>query len=1082
MTNSLSVFRSALVLAVLLAAVAGAQPTESWIIETFPRNTAGTQLNTPRAVALDGSGNLYIADWGNNSIRKIDSAGIITTVAGDGTRGYGGDGAAATAAQLKGPSDVALDAAGNLYIADAGNHRIRKVDSAGTITTVAGDGTGSYGGDGGAATAAQLSFPRGVALDGSGNLYIADMVNHRIRKVDTAGVITTVAGDVTAGYGGDGGAATAARLNSPTSVALDAAGNLYIADLWNHRIRKVDTAGVITTVAGDGTAGYGGDGAAAAAARLNSPISVALDGSGNLYIADNQRIRKVSSAGTITTVAGDGTEDEFGRGDYGGDGGAAVAAQLNDPTDMAPDGSGNLYIADSSNQRIRKVSSAGIISTVAGDGTQGYSGDGGAATAAAQLNSPTGVALDSANNLYIADTSNHRIRKADSAGTLTTVAGDGTAGFSGAGGAAAAAQLNSPTGVALDGAGNLYIADWGNNSIRKVDSAGIIFTVAGNGTQGFGGDGGAAASAQLNSPQGVALDGSGNLYIADTSNHRIRKITLAPGFALGTLSTGTISTVAGSGTAGYGGDGGAAASAQLNYPTGVALDGANNLYIADTLNHRIRKVDSAGVISTVAGSGMPGFSWDGGAAASARLNGPTGLALDSADNLYIADTNNHRIRRVDISGTISTVAGSGSGLTGSNGDGGAAVAAQLNYPRDVVLDKFGRLYIADKNNNRIRRVKPSAGPPEPPIGGPAVLTRTAGELVFVLRQDDAVAAQEVVLYAQSGAADFRVESTQNWIAVEPSSGSLRANEEAVVTVTVNPAGLRVGRHEGQLHVRSGGRLTARVSIALTVQPASGPVVSEFGVVNAAVLSAFGERSPFGAARLPLAPGSLVVLRGENFTDGESFAAESFPLPTSLGGVSVQFDDLEAPLIAVRPQFIQAQMPSQLGMKALEAGLTPMATVVVQTAEGDSYPRSFIVAPYAPGVFAVRISDGDDVSRSAARAGDILEIYGTGLGPVEPPLADGMNSCAPDGVCRANRSNVVLRRTTARPRVSIGGVEVAGGEGDADGLLFSGLAPTLAAVNVVLVRVPAGIAPSAAAEVIITIGGKRSQSGVTIAVE
>ena len=1068
----------------LLAAVAGAQPTESWIIETFPRNTAGTRLNTPRAVALDGSGNLYIADWGNNSIRKIDSAGIITTVAGDGTRGYGGDGAAATAAQLKGPSDVALDAAGNLYIADAGNHRIRKVDSAGTITTVAGDGTGSYGGDGGAATAAQLSFPRGVALDGSGNLYIADMVNHRIRKVDTAGVITTVAGDVTAGYGGDGGAATAARLNSPTSVALDGSGNLYIADLWNHRIRKVDTAGVITTVAGDGTAGYGGDGAAAAAARLNLPISVALDGSGNLYIADNQRIRKVSSAGTITTVAGDGTEDEFGRGDYGGDGGAAVAAQLNDPTDMAPDGSGNLYIADSSNQRIRKVSSAGIISTVAGDGTQGYSGDGGAATAATQLNSPTGVALDSANNLYIADAGNHRIRKADSAGTLTTVAGDGTAGYSGAGGAAAAAQLNSPTGVALDGAGSLYIADWGNHSIRKVDSAGIIFTVAGNGTQGFGGDGGAAASAQLNSPQGVALDGSGNLYIADTSNHRIRKITLVPGFALGTLSTGTISTVAGSGTAGYGGDGGAAASAQLNSPTGVALDGANNLYIADTYNNRIRKVDSAGVISTVAGSGTLGFSGDGGAAASARLNGPTGLALDSADNLYIADTNNHRIRRVDISGMISTVAGSGSGLTGSNGDGGAAVAAQLNYPRDVVLDKFGRLYIADKNNNRIRRVKPSAAL-EPPIGPPGVRTRTAGELVFVLRQDDAAAAQEVVLYAQSGAADFRVESTQNWIAFEPSSGSLRANEEAVVTVTVNPAGLRVGRHDGQLHVRSRGRLTARVNIALTVQPASGPVVSEFGVVNAAVLSAFGERSPFGAPLLPLAPGSLVVLRGENFTDGESFAAESFPLPTSLGGVSVQFDDLEAPLIAVRPQFIQAQMPSQLGMKALEAGLTPMATVVVQTAEGDSYPRSFIVAPYAPGVFAVRISDGDGVSRSAARAGDILEIYGTGLGPVEPPLADGMNSCAPDGVCRygANdRSNVVLRRTTARPRVSIGGVEVAGGEGDADGLLFSGLAPTLAAVNVVLVRVPAGIAPSAAAEVIITIGGKRSQSGVTIAVE
>ena len=292
-------------------------------------------------MALDGSGNLYIADLGNHRIRKVDAAGVISTVAGDGTWGSSGDGGPATAAQLRRPYDVALDGAGNLYIADEFNRRIRKVDAAGVITTVAGDGTEGFGGDGGPATAARLDSPSGVALDGDGNLYIADRGNNRIRKV-RSGVITTVAGDGTYGYSGDGGPATAALLNGPTDVAVDGAGNLYIADHDNDRIRKVDPAGVITTVAGDGTEGYGGDGGAATAAQLHWPRGVALDGAGNLYIADtsNHRIRKVDAAGVISTVAGGG---------YGGDGGPAVAALLNGPTDVAPDGAGNLYIADTSN-------------------------------------------------------------------------------------------------------------------------------------------------------------------------------------------------------------------------------------------------------------------------------------------------------------------------------------------------------------------------------------------------------------------------------------------------------------------------------------------------------------------------------------------------------------------------------------------------------------------------------------------------------------------------------------------------------------------------------------------------------------
>ena len=338
---------------------------------------------------------------------------LIETVAGDGTRGFGGDGDAAVAAQLRSPFGVTPDGAGNLYIADSFNNRIRKVDAAGVITTVAGDGTSDYGGDGGPAVDAQLDFPVGVAPDGAGNLYIADQNNHRIRKVDSAGVITTVVGDGEYGYSGDGGPAAAAQLGFPDGVTLDGAGNLYFADVHNRRIRKVDSAGVITTVAGNGTRGYSGDGGPAVEARLRFPQSVALDGAGNLYIADtyNHRIRKVDAGGVITTVAGSG-EVGSGEGGFGGDGGPAVEARLNEPTGVALDGAGNLYFADTLNHRIRKVDARGRITTVAGGDTPGFGGDGGPA-AAAHLNRPQGVALDGAGNLYIAEEFNHRIRRVE---------------------------------------------------------------------------------------------------------------------------------------------------------------------------------------------------------------------------------------------------------------------------------------------------------------------------------------------------------------------------------------------------------------------------------------------------------------------------------------------------------------------------------------------------------------------------------------------------------------------------------------------------------------------------------------------
>ncbi len=331
--------------------------------------------------------------------------------------------------------------------------------------------------------------------------------------------ITTIAGNGTAGFSGDGGPATQAMVNRVVGLATDSAGNVYLAEQNGNRIRKVSTAGVITTVAGTGTAGFSGDGGQAAQAQLNGPTGVCVAPSGTIYVNDlgNLRVRAISIAGIITTVAGSGSSGSSG------DGGAATAAAMTIPIRCAVDKNGNLLIADQGAHRIRKVDGSGIISTYAGTGAQGFSGDGGAATAA-QMNNPTWVMTDASGNLYVSDQFNQRVRVINSAGTISTVAGNGTAGFSGDGGAAASASLNFPGGLALDSTGALFISDTPNQRIRKV-SGGTITTVAGNGTAGFSGDGGAPLQAQLNGAFPLTMDGSGKLYVGDTLNNRVRAIT-----------------------------------------------------------------------------------------------------------------------------------------------------------------------------------------------------------------------------------------------------------------------------------------------------------------------------------------------------------------------------------------------------------------------------------------------------------------------------------------------------------------------------------------------------------------------------
>lgn len=699
-------------------------------------------------------------------LRDLQTAlapGTIVTVAGAGYR----SGVPARDADAGWPMGVARRPDGDLVVVDYQAHRIWRIDRGGTLHPLAGDGVPGDSGDGGPALAARFYHPHDLCQDRHGNLYLSDLGNRTIRRIDYAsGVVTRVAGCGRAGRGGDGGPALEAELDCTCGVAVDDEGNLYLSDEWAGTIRRVDArSGVITTVAGQSArhypsergasrpfagpglslAGYHGDGGPAAEAAFYHPEHLAFDSRGDLYVCDNSndRVRKIDMrSGIITTVLGNGQRSS------NGDGGPAVEAGTLMPDAICLDAHDNLYVGEKYGFRVRKVEAAtGIVRTLVGNGVPSFGEEGRPGAEAGCNSCEAGIWADPDGTVYWGDCSG-RLRRYDgqTGGVTTALGGTGV----GDGGPAAEAYLCGPGGLSVGPDGTLYIADVWSQRVRAIDPAdGAIRTVAGNGARAYGGDGGPATAAYLGNPHDVAADAEGRVVIADTRHGHVRRIdadgviralagttlqwdkgdggpalgaclvhveavALGPGGdiylgdAVGRIrridaQSGMISTVAGVGLPGYSGDGGPATAARIGTPTAIRFDRLGNLYFTDKAYHVVRMVGLDGVIRTLAGCGAAGFSPDGTPATAARLDTPYGLAVGAAGAVYFADSRNNRVRTIAADGTLATVAGCAE--AGDAGEGGPATAARLNEPHGLCLYGETILLISDHFNNKVRAVR-----------------------------------------------------------------------------------------------------------------------------------------------------------------------------------------------------------------------------------------------------------------------------------------------------------------------------------------------------------------------------------------
>ena len=610
----------------------------------------------PHDLNQDAKGNLYLSDLGNDTIRRIDvETGVITRVAGSGRRGRGGDGGPAVEAELDCTCGVAIDKAGNLFLSSEWMNNIRRVDAkTGIIETVYGlsarhypseEGESrpfsgpdlslmGYHGDGGPAAEASFRHPEHLAFDSKGNLHVCDNSNDRIRKIEVeTGMMSTVLGNGQRASNGDGGPAVEASTLMPDAICFDVHDNLYVGEKYGFRVRKVDaSSGIVTTLVGTGVPGFGEEGLHGSVTHCNScEAGIWADPDGTVIWGDcSGRLRRCDGeTGIVSTVLGGTTVHDGETADHAflcGPGGLSVA----------PDG--KIYIADTWNQRIRCIDpESGIIQTVAGNGARAYGGDNGPATEA-YLGNPYDVSVDSRGRVVIADTRHGHVRRIEEDGTIRGIAGAVFLWDKGDGGPANCACLMAVESVAHDARDNIYIGDAGVGRIRRVDNTtGLIETVAGNGTVGYSGDGGDARSARIGGPQSICFDEAGSMYFADAKCHVVRKVD----------GKGIISTMAGTGEAGFSADGTVATAARLDVPYGVAISAEGQVYFSDTGNNCVRRVRNDGTLETVAGGREGGDTGDGNARA-CRLNTPQGICFYGPDILLISDRYNNKIKAVKL--------------------------------------------------------------------------------------------------------------------------------------------------------------------------------------------------------------------------------------------------------------------------------------------------------------------------------------------------------------------------------------------------------------------------------------------------
>ena len=1009
---------------------------QSYLIHTVAGTTrlkdgapaTGTPLRYPWGAVEDAKGDVYIADGRDNRILMVATDGTIHIIAGTGLQGFGGDGGPALNAQFNGPRGLCLDGKGGLYVADYGNSRVRLISlSAGTIKTVAGNGNYQWSGDQGPATLAGID-PDDIALDSAGNLYIADFFNNRIREV-AAGtqIISTLAGQAVYGDAGDGGPASKAVLSGPLGVSVGAQGILYFADVFNNYVRQINLqTGVINVFAGNGNLGLV-DNAPAATSPVAFPIATAVEADGNVLILEDNYIQRVTLPdNTLHIVAGSATLG------YGGDGGAVSQATFSLPVSLSTAANGDYIISDTGNFRVRRVTGS-LINLVAGTSIANN-----VPATSAFLNQPTGVAVGT-NGFTFPDTSDSMVRSV-SGGVITNIAGTGVA-SNGPG------ELAFPTGVALDGQGNVYVADTSNNRVLRLVKGGSFEVIAGTGTAGYSGDHGSAVVAKLYGPTSVAVDASGNVYIADNGNCVIRMVD----------ANQNITTIAGNGVCASTGNNGPASSAAVDALV-LALDNSGNLFFAEPDTHRIRRINlNSMMVIPVAGIGSPGYTGDGGDAATAQLNGPTGVAVDLKGNVFIADKQNSVVRMITTTGTIWTVAGTGK--YPFDLESGPALGVSID-PGGVATAADGSVYVADYFNDRIRELTPVV-PAKVAASSGTVASGAPGQQIAVSvtvtdSSGNPVSGAIVTFSVTSGSAQLSattVETNASGVAIvlvtlgSPGTIQIQATTQGLpaVTLSVTSAGPQIS---------AGGVEGAGLSVPPVTSLSTGGIATVFG-------------SGFGGPSTYVAVGSGDLVNGA--------------VPTIFKGICVEVAGTKAPIFGVSNTQVNFQVPAISSASA-------SVQVVANCGAANAEPSSGVTAPIAaasPEFFYFQTNSSgknpvaatDAITNNGIAAaglfpgsgfqpaypGEIVTVYATGFGATNPPVAPGQFFA---GAAQVTAPSTVLLNGQALP---------------ASAVSYVGITPSSPGLYQVNFQIPSN-APDGDLPLVIQIGGVSSPAGAYITVQ